>query len=151
MAQWKKVACLNHISTACGWQCWETSDPTIHVDFSLTFTTYLSTAPDHVHPFMKMVLPKGCGLFLQDNAPQSKVQEGSGIVWEAQQVWGIGLASKFPSSQCNWVSVGCAGQTRLIHWGSTLQCIGLKGSVTIILVPETTAHLHIFHYIFILY
>jgi len=40
--------------------CWETLGPAIHVD--------LSIVADHVHPFMEMVFPGGCGLFQQDNA-----------------------------------------------------------------------------------
>ena len=42
--------------------------PAIHVDVTLTHTTYLSTVADHVHPFMEPVFPEGCGLFQQDNA-----------------------------------------------------------------------------------
>ncbi|KAK3511175.1 hypothetical protein QTP70_032220, partial [Hemibagrus guttatus] len=35
--------------------CWETLGPAIiHVDVTLTCTTYLSIAADHVHPFMEM-------------------------------------------------------------------------------------------------
>ena len=49
--------------------CWETFGPAIHVDVTLTCTTYLSIVADHEHPFMEMVFPDGCGLFQQDNAP----------------------------------------------------------------------------------
>ncbi|KAK3549732.1 hypothetical protein QTP86_007743 [Hemibagrus guttatus] len=52
--------------------CWETLGPAIHVDASLTRTTYLSIAADHVHPFMETLFPDGCGLFQQDNAPCHK-------------------------------------------------------------------------------
>uniref|UniRef100_A0A6Q2Z8I9 Arrestin, beta 2a n=1 Tax=Esox lucius TaxID=8010 RepID=A0A6Q2Z8I9_ESOLU len=38
-------------------------------------------------------------------------------------------------------SVGCAGQTGLIHGGPTLQLTGLKGSAANVLVPDTIAHL----------
>ncbi|KAK3543232.1 hypothetical protein QTP70_014109 [Hemibagrus guttatus] len=44
-------------------------------------------------------------------------------------------------SQSNRASVGCAGQTSLIHGGPTSQLTGLKGSAANILVPDTTAHL----------
>ncbi|KAK3528244.1 hypothetical protein QTP86_027960, partial [Hemibagrus guttatus] len=33
--------------------CWETLGPAIHVDITLTCTTYLNNAADHVHPFME--------------------------------------------------------------------------------------------------
>ncbi|KAK3519432.1 hypothetical protein QTP70_027864, partial [Hemibagrus guttatus] len=52
--------------------CWETLGPAIHVDVTLTRNTYLSIAADHVHPFMEMVFPDGCGLFQQDNEPFHK-------------------------------------------------------------------------------
>lgn len=43
--------------------------PVIHVDVTLTHSTYLNIAADHVHPFIETVMPDGCGLFQQDNAP----------------------------------------------------------------------------------
>ena len=49
--------------------CWETLGPGIHVDVTLTRTTYLNIVADQVHPFMAMVFPDGSGLFQQDNAP----------------------------------------------------------------------------------
>ena len=64
--------------------CWETLGPAIHVDVTLTRTTYISIVAYHVHPFMEMVFPDGCGLFQQDNAMlQSK--NGSGMVLGTQQ------------------------------------------------------------------
>ena len=54
--------------------CWETLGPAIHVDVTLTRTTYLSIVADHVHPFMETVFPGGCGLFQQDNAPCHKAK-----------------------------------------------------------------------------
>ncbi|KAK3564923.1 hypothetical protein QTP86_031044 [Hemibagrus guttatus] len=54
--------------------CWETLGPAIHVDVTLTRTTYLSIVTDHVHPLMETVFPDGCGLFQQDNAPCHKVK-----------------------------------------------------------------------------
>ena len=38
------------------------------------------------------------------------------------------LTSKFPRSQSNWASVGCAGQTSLTDGVPTSQLTGLKGS-----------------------
>ena len=58
----------------------------IHVDVTLTCTTYLSIAADHVHSFMETVFPDGCGLFQQDNAPCKKSKNVSGMVCGAQQV-----------------------------------------------------------------
>ncbi|KAK3549087.1 hypothetical protein QTP70_031342 [Hemibagrus guttatus] len=56
--------------------CWEILCPAIHVDITLTRTTYLSIVADHVHPFMETVkgFPDGCGLFQQDNAPCHKAK-----------------------------------------------------------------------------
>ena len=93
--------------------CWETLGPAIHADVILTRTTYLSIVADHVHPFMEKVFPDGCGLFQQDNAPYHKAK----MIQE--RVWGVDLASKFPISQSNQASVGCAGQTSPIHGGPT--------------------------------
>ncbi len=53
----------------CAMFCWQTLGPVIHVDVTLTHTTYLSIVTDHVHLFMETVFPGGCGLFQQDNAP----------------------------------------------------------------------------------
>ena len=49
--------------------CCETLGPGIHVDVTLTCTTYLNIVADQVHPFMATVFPDGSGLFQQDNAP----------------------------------------------------------------------------------
>ncbi|MCI4378051.1 hypothetical protein PGIGA_G00211420 [Pangasianodon gigas] len=38
--------------------CWETLGPGIHVDVTLTRTTYLNIAADDVHPFMATVIGK---------------------------------------------------------------------------------------------
>ena len=78
--------------------CWETLCSAIHVDVTLTCTTYLNIVADHGQPFMETVCPDGCGLFQQDKVvPQS--EHGSGMVWGAQQrVWGVDLALKFPKS-----------------------------------------------------
>ncbi|KAK3524459.1 hypothetical protein QTP70_029308, partial [Hemibagrus guttatus] len=54
--------------------CWETLGPAIHVDVTLTSTTYLSIVADHVHPFMETMLSDGCGLFQQDIAPCHKAK-----------------------------------------------------------------------------
>ncbi|KAF7659717.1 hypothetical protein LDENG_00294150 [Lucifuga dentata] len=49
--------------------CWETLCPGIHVDVTLTRTTYLNIAAEQAHPFMAVVFPDGSGLFQQDNTP----------------------------------------------------------------------------------
>ncbi|KAK3526420.1 hypothetical protein QTP70_025452, partial [Hemibagrus guttatus] len=52
----------------------------IHVDVTLTYTTYLSIVADHVHLFMETEFPDCSGLFQQDNAQCHKakmVQEWS--------------------------------------------------------------------------
>ena len=43
--------------------CWENLGPGIHVEVTLTRTTYLSIVADL---FMEMVFPGGCGLFQQE-------------------------------------------------------------------------------------
>ncbi|KAK3544669.1 hypothetical protein QTP86_026149, partial [Hemibagrus guttatus] len=58
----------------CATFCWENLGPAIHVDVTLTRTTYLSNVADYVHPFKEMVFPDGCGLFQQDNVPCYKAQ-----------------------------------------------------------------------------
>lgn len=48
--------------------------------------------------FMETTFADNCGLFQQDNMPQSK--NGSEMVWGAQQqVWGVDMASKLPISK----------------------------------------------------
>ncbi|KAK3523811.1 hypothetical protein QTP70_010172 [Hemibagrus guttatus] len=54
--------------------CWETLGPAVHVDVTVTRSTYLSIAADHVHSFMETLFPDGCGLFQQDNAPCHKAE-----------------------------------------------------------------------------
>ncbi|MCJ8740377.1 hypothetical protein PDJAM_G00058260 [Pangasius djambal] len=49
--------------------CRETSGPGIHVDVTLTHTTYLNTVADQVHSFMATLSSNGSGLFQQDSAP----------------------------------------------------------------------------------
>ncbi|KAK3523760.1 hypothetical protein QTP70_009232 [Hemibagrus guttatus] len=56
--------------------CWETLCPAVHVDVTLTRSTYLSIAADHAHSFMETLFPDGCGLFQQDNAPCHKAKMG---------------------------------------------------------------------------
>ncbi len=43
--------------------CWEILAPGIHVDVTLTCTTYLKIVADHIHLLMAMVFPYGSGLF----------------------------------------------------------------------------------------
>ncbi|KAK3528676.1 hypothetical protein QTP70_007720 [Hemibagrus guttatus] len=54
--------------------CWETLGPAVHVDVTVTRSTYLSIVADHVHSFMETLFPDGCGLFQQDNAPCHKAE-----------------------------------------------------------------------------
>lgn len=44
-----------------------TLGPAIHVEVTLTCTTYLIVFTDHVQPFIGMTFPDLCGLFQQDN------------------------------------------------------------------------------------
>ena len=104
-------------------------------------TYHLHIVVDHIHPIIENIFPEGCRLFQQDNALCHNAN-GSGMVWGARQrVSCLVLDSKFPRSQSNWASVGCAGQTSQIYGGPTSQLTGLKGSAANILVPDTTAHL----------
>ncbi|KAK3554948.1 hypothetical protein QTP86_001871 [Hemibagrus guttatus] len=52
----------------------ETLGVAIHVDVTLTRTTYLNIVEDHVYPFLETVFPDACGLFQQDNAPCHKAK-----------------------------------------------------------------------------
>ncbi|KAK3519048.1 hypothetical protein QTP70_016372 [Hemibagrus guttatus] len=54
--------------------CWETLGPAVHVDVTLTRSTYLSIVADHVHSFMETLFPDGCVLYQQDNAPCHKAE-----------------------------------------------------------------------------
>ncbi|KAK3519542.1 hypothetical protein QTP70_035066, partial [Hemibagrus guttatus] len=54
--------------------CWETLGPAVHVDVTVTRSTYLSIVTDHVHPFMETLFPDGRVLFQQDNAPCHKAE-----------------------------------------------------------------------------
>ncbi|KAF7656197.1 hypothetical protein LDENG_00045110, partial [Lucifuga dentata] len=58
-----------------------------------------------------------------------------------QRVQGVDLAPKFPRSQSNRASVGCAGKTSPIHGGPTSQLTGLKGFAANALGPDTTGHI----------
>lgn len=60
-----------------------------------------------------------------------------GMVGGTYSVQGVDLASKVLRSQANQASVGCAGQTSLIHGGPTSQFRWPKGSPANILVPGT--------------
>lgn len=72
-----------------GLWCWRTSGTAVHVDVSLTRTTYLGILADHAHP---LSLSEGLGALTQR-------KNGSGMV--QQQVHGVNLASKFLKSQFN--------------------------------------------------
>lgn len=54
--------------------CWETLGPAVHVDVTLTHTTYLSIVADHVSPFMEAVFPDGSGFFQQDDVSCHKAK-----------------------------------------------------------------------------
>lgn len=48
--------------------CCVTLGPGIHVDVTMTCTTYLSIIADQVHPFIATVFPNVSDLFQQDTA-----------------------------------------------------------------------------------
>lgn len=50
---------------------WETSSSANLVDVTLTRTTYQSIV---VRAFMETVFPDVCGLFQQDNVPESEIE-----------------------------------------------------------------------------
>lgn len=107
--------------------CWETLDPGIHVDVTLTRTTWLKIVADHIRLFMALVFPDSSGLFQQDNAPAS--------------VQGVNVDSKFPRSQSNWASMRCTGWTNLIHGGSPCNVQDLQDMLLpALLLPDTTGH-----------
>lgn len=43
---------------------WKTLGPLIHVNDTLKRITYPSIVADHLHTYIKMIFPDGCGLFL---------------------------------------------------------------------------------------
>ncbi len=94
--------------------CWETLGPGIHVDVTLTHTTYhLKIVADHIHPFMAIVFPDGSGLFQTDNVPRhtAKIvqeQEFKALLWP-------------PNSPDLNLIMGCAGPTNPIHGGPVSQ------------------------------
>ncbi|KAK3555557.1 hypothetical protein QTP86_021782, partial [Hemibagrus guttatus] len=79
-----------------------------------------------------------CVSYLGNTWHQDALWEEGGPA-EAVSCFGVDSASKFLRSQSNPASVGCAGQTSLIHGGPTSQLAGLKGSAANILVPDPTA------------
>ncbi len=67
--------------------CWETLGPAIHVDVTLTRTTYLSIAADHVHHFMEVVPNWSPITGLKGSAanilvPDATCLDGSGLFWQ---------------------------------------------------------------------
>ena len=121
--------------------CWENLAPAIHVDVTLTCSTYLSIVADHIPPFMETAFPDGCGHIQQDNAPCHKAKMFEEWFEEQNNKFQVlTWPPNSPRSQSNQAFVGCAGQTSLIHGGPTSQLTGLKESAANILVPDTTAH-----------
>lgn len=53
-----------------------------------------------------------------------------------KRVQGVALTFKFPRSQFDQVSGGCARTTSLIRCSSTSQFTGLKGSTSNVLLPD---------------
>ncbi|MCJ8733570.1 hypothetical protein PDJAM_G00225080 [Pangasius djambal] len=51
--------------------CWENLGPGIHVDVTLTHSTYLNIVADQVHPFMATVFPNGTPRARADHKPGS--------------------------------------------------------------------------------
>ena len=83
----------------------ETLGRGIHVDVTLTHTTYLIIVADQVHPLRQRYSLMAVASFSRMMAPatlQKMFQE-----WFKEH--GVDLASKFPRSQSNQASVGCAG------------------------------------------
>ncbi|KAK3535233.1 hypothetical protein QTP70_005025 [Hemibagrus guttatus] len=121
--------------------CWETLGPAIHVDVTLTRSTYLSIVAEHLNPFMETVFPDGCGLFQQDNAPCHKakmVQE-----WFDEHNNQFEVLTWPPNSpdlnptQLLWDVLD--KQVRSME-ASPHNFTGLKGSAAN-MVPDPTAHL----------
>ena len=54
--------------------CWDTLGPDIHLDVTLTRTTCLNIAADHIHPFKDMVFHDGSHIFQQDNVSCHKAK-----------------------------------------------------------------------------
>ena len=116
--------------------CWETVGLAIHVDVTLTCTTYLSIAADHKHPFTLYSL--------MAVASFSRIMHSV-----TKQKWSRnGLRSTTTTLRCchglqiPQISIqSICGMCCPIHGGPTSQLTGLKGSAAKILLPDTTAHL----------
>lgn len=77
-------------------QSFQQTSAAIHVDFTLTRTTYTHVSADPVQPIMETVFHNGCTL-----------KNGSDRILGAQQVQDGDLASRFPRSHSKQASVGC--------------------------------------------
>lgn len=124
-------------------QCWATSRPKTmkHLNKSvfsyasktkrqtqyygrtpLICTTHLNIVVNHIHYFIKDVLSDGCAQFQQKNVSLSQnVPHLKLLFSKAVKNTTTILASKRPRSQTDLLSVGCAGQTALIHTVPTVQ------------------------------
>lgn len=82
----------------------------IHVDVSLTRTTYLNIVSVQVHPFIATVFFNGSGLFQWVNAPCHTAKTVQEWFEERDRKFKV-LASSFPRSLSERASVGCAEQS----------------------------------------
>lgn len=111
---WLGVCCLpeEHMAPECREATWcfrlfclETLGPSFGCPFDVN--TYLNIIVDQVYSFIQTVYIMPC--------------HTAKMVQKCLHISVFELASTFPSSHFNWVSVRCAGQTSLIHRGPTSQ------------------------------
>lgn len=93
---------------------------------------------DQVQSFMTLVFLNDRHLLQQDTASCCTAKNVQKWYEEHDS---FDLTSKFPRSQSNLASVGCARQTTPIYGDPTSQLTRLKGSDGNTLGPDTTAHL----------
>ena len=102
--------------------CWETLGPGIHVDVTLKRTPYLEIVADPVHSFVAMTTVPFFSWIIHPDTQQKLFRNGLKNMTMCSR-YCLGL--KFPRSQSNWTSMGCAGTPNLIHGGRILQLAGL--------------------------
>ena len=109
------------------------------MDVTLTRTTYLSIAADHIPPFMEIVFPDGCGLFQQDNMLCHKANMVQKWFEEHNE---FDKVLNWPpySPDLNPIEHLCYVLDKQVR-GPTLPLTGLEGSADNILVPDTAAHI----------
>lgn len=103
--------------------CWETLGSGIHVDVTLTKTTYLNIIAGQVHPFMESRVYNCSCVSLHCVTLLKSLRDS---------LKNMIKIPGFPRSQYDQASLGCARETSPVLWGPTLP---LKGTWRICCLP----------------